>query len=188
MKYFTCLYYKNFYYNKISRALYKKRVAKLDDENKKKHKINAILTHLAIDFFLVCMVFLILLACFVFGKDKELWWNLLLGVVFIVLVIAWIGLSGLLTTFIEKRFPAPTLPELSRDEIAICTKHLRKFYKVPDDYIVTKCYDSTNPSMKKKDVLLFMHRGKLRITNNFFYSPKDFGCYEFDLSEITVRN
>ena len=189
MKHFTCLYYKNSYYNKISRALYKKRVAKLDDDNKKKHKTNVVLTHLAIDFFLVCMIFLILLACYVVGnKDKELWWNLLLGVVFIVLGIAWVGLSGLLTTYIEKRFPAPVLSGLRPDEIATCTQPLRKFYKVPDDYIVTKCYDSTNPSMKKKDVLLFTYKGKLRITNNFFSSPKDFGCYEFDLSEITVRN
>lgn len=188
MKHFTCLYYKNSYYNKISRALYKKRVAKLDDDNKKKHKTNVVLTHLAIDFSLVCMIFLILLACYVFDKDKDLWWNLLWGAVMFVLVIAWVGLSGLLTTYIEKRFPAPTLPGLRHDEIATCTQPLREFYKVPDDYIVTKCYDSTNPSMKKKDVLLFTYKGKLRITNNFFSSPKDFGCYEFDLSEITVRN
>ena len=188
MKHFTCLYYKNSYYNKISRALYKKRVAKLDDDNKKKHKTNVVLTHLAIDFSLVCMIFLILLACYVFDKDKDLWWNLLWGAVMFVLVIAWVGLSGLLTTLIEKRFPAPTLPGLRHDEIATCTQPLRTFYKVPDDYIVTKCYDSTNPSMKKKDVLLFTYKGKLRITNNFFSSPKDFGCYEFDLSEITVRN
>ncbi len=188
MKHFTCLYYKNSYYNKISRALYKKRVAKLDDDNKKKHKTNVVLTHLAIDFSLVCMIFLILLACYVFDKDKDLWWNLLWGAVMFVLVIAWVGLSGLLTTYIEKRFPAPTLPGLRHDEIATCTQPLREFYKVPDDYIVTKCYDSTNPSMKKKDVLLFTYKGKLRIINNFFSSPKDFGCYEFDLSEITVRN
>lgn len=188
MKHFTCLYYKNSYYNKISRALYKKQVAKLDDGNKKKHKINDVLTRLALGFSLACIIPLIFLARYVFDKDKELWSNLLWGAIMFVLVIAWMVLIGLLTTYIEKRFPAPTLPELRPDEIATCTQPLRKYYKVPDDYIVTKCYDSTNPSMKKKDVLLFIHRGKLRITNNFFSSPKDFGCYEFDLSEITVRN
>lgn len=187
MNHFTFSYYKNFYNNKIRRALYKKRVAKLDDDNKKKHKTNVVLTHLATGFVLICTIPLILLARYVFDKDKD-WWNLLGGAVMFVLVIAWVILSGLLTTYIEKRFPAPVLSGLRPDEIATCTQPLRKFYKVPDDYIVTKCYDSTNPSMKKKDVLLFTYKGKLRITNNFFSSPKDFGCYEFDLSEITVRN
>lgn len=65
------------------------------------------------------------------------------------------------------------------------------FYKyliIDNHYIITKCYDSTNPKLINKDVIICISENKLKIINNLYRSIYDFGCYEFNLDEIKYEN
>lgn len=61
-----------------------------------------------------------------------------------------------------------------------------KYYKIQDEHIITKCYDSSKSFLVDKDLILFFHRDRLRIVNDFTSTIKDFGCYEFSIDEIEV--
>lgn len=87
---------------------------------------------------------------------------------------------------LEKKYPPQLLETIPRDSIAIINIKLMKYYKITDNYIVTKCFDSSNQLLVEKDVLLFFHKDKLRIVNDFTSTIKDFGCFEFGLDEIKV--
>lgn len=87
---------------------------------------------------------------------------------------------------LEKNYPLQSLGTIPRDIITINNIKLLKYYKIPENYIVTKCYDSSNRLLVDKDVLLFFHNDKLRIVNDFTSTIKDFGCYEFKLNEFTL--
>lgn len=41
-------------------------------------------------------------------------------------------------------------------------------------------------SLVEKDVLIFFHKDKLRIVNDFTSTIKDFGCFEFGLDEFIL--
>lgn len=70
------------------------------------------------------------------------------------------------------------------------TQELRQFYGFQEPFLVTKCYRASDRRFDRHDVCLFLADGKLRLTVNlhygFFDPRRDLGCYEFDLSEITL--
>lgn len=87
---------------------------------------------------------------------------------------------------LEKHYPSQSLETIPRDIVAIINIKLLKYYKIPKNYIVTKCYDSSNHLLVEKDVLIFFHKDKLRIVNDFSSTIKDFGCFEFGLDEFKL--
>jgi len=87
---------------------------------------------------------------------------------------------------LEKHYPSQSLETIPRDIVAIINIKLLKYYKIPKNYIVTKCYDSSNHLLVEKDVLIFFHKDKLRIVNDFTSTIKDFGCFEFGLDEFKL--
>lgn len=87
---------------------------------------------------------------------------------------------------LEKNYPPQSLETFPKDIIAKINIKLLKYYKIPENYIVTKCYDCSNQLLVDKDVLLFFHKDKLRIVNDFTSTIKDFGCYEFGLDEFDL--
>jgi len=116
----------------------------------------------------------------VIGKT---WYTIL--VIFVSLI-----LPALLLYFpyhkLERYYPPQSLETISRETISEVNIKLLKYYNVPEDYLVTKCYDCSNQLLIDKDVLLFFHNGKLRIVNDFTSTIKDFGCYEFGLDELDM--
>ncbi|MBQ1948000.1 MAG: hypothetical protein II359_05260 [Clostridia bacterium] len=70
------------------------------------------------------------------------------------------------------------------------TQELRQFYGFQEPFLVTKCYRASDRRFDRHDVCLFLVDGKLRLTVNlhygFFDPRRDFGCYEFDFSEIEL--
>lgn len=54
------------------------------------------------------------------------------------------------------------------------------------NYLVTKCYDSSNNLLVNKDLLLFFHYNKLRIVNDFTSTINDFGCYELEIDSFDL--
>ena len=87
---------------------------------------------------------------------------------------------------LEKNYPPQSLETIPKDIIAMINKKLLKYYNIPENYFVTKCYDSSNQLLVDKDVLLFFHSDKLRIVNDFTSTIKDFGCFEFGLDELEL--
>jgi len=87
---------------------------------------------------------------------------------------------------LEKYYPPQSLKTISRGTISEVNTKLLKYYHVPENYLVTKCYDCSNKILIDKDIMLFFHSGKLRIVNDFTSTIKDFGCYEFGLDEFEL--
>ena len=68
---------------------------------------------------------------------------------------------------------------------------LRSFYSFSgNDYVVTKCYESSDNRFKDKDIVLYRAGEEIRIAvnlnHNFYSSGKDLGCYIVSKNEISV--
>lgn len=181
------LRYKN--YSKIVNSEAKERFKQLSKVAKRNQKINRF-----IGWFLFCSFLFWLIALLVVAITAKSWITneSLAQFVKIVSYVLLLPLPIVMTVLnyrLLKRFFRPVEPTKFTTEL-ICkiAEPLRIYYKVPEkDYIVTKCTCSTLESMIDKDVLLFIADGKLRITNDFFHSKFDFGCFEFEKEEVTVK-
>ncbi|PKK95302.1 MAG: hypothetical protein CVV60_01930 [Tenericutes bacterium HGW-Tenericutes-5] len=171
----------------IDKKLLRKRIDLLDNSarqryiaNRRFRQIFGTLFWILFVFFLGIMIFLEQNIEPVIGKTL---YTIL--VIFVSLI-----LPALLLSYpyrkLEKHYPPQSLEIIPKDIIAIINIKLLKYYKIPENYIVTKCYDSSNQLLVDKDVLLFFHNDKLRIVNDFTSTIKDFGCYEFRLNEYTL--
>ncbi len=171
----------------INKKLLRKRINLLDEVERQKYISNrrfrwifVFLFWVSVGFFLGIMIFLEPKIEPVIGKTLYA-----ILVIFVSLI-----LPALLLYFpyhkLERNYPSQSLETISRETISEVNTKLLKYYNVPEDYLVTKCYDCLNQLLIDKDVLLFFHNGKLRIVNDFTSTIKDFGCYEFELNEFDM--
>lgn len=182
-------YFKYPHQGRITKNTYKKRIALLDKKNKRNYYLQRIL---------FCAVFALLFALAVgfilllnYLSDIE---NISKGLLTFLqilvggsIVIVPIAICVLLCILITKILPTVNVPQITEKVIEECTKPLKNYYKLNDNYIVTKCYESSDAQMINKDVILFVCDGKLRIVNNVSASVKDFGCYEISKEELDYR-
>ena len=172
---------------RINKKLLRKRINLLDKDERQKYISNrrfrwifGSLFWVLFSFFLGMMIFLEPKIEPVIGKT---WYTIL--VIFVSLI-----LPALLLYFpyhkIEKYYPSQSLDTISRETISEVNTKLLIYYHVPENYLVTKCYDCSNNILIDKDIMLFFHSGKLRIVNDFTSTIKDFGCYEFGLDEFDM--
>lgn len=89
---------------------------------------------------------------------------------------------------IDKHLPPLTIGELTLQNIQEITLTLKKFYGINDPKTVTKCYKCSKACFDNKDITIFLHNEKIRITIDFDHSIKDFGCYEFSFEEASFYN
>lgn len=171
----------------INKKLLRKRIYQLDNSarrsyiaNRRFHLIFGTLFWILFVFFLSIMIVLEQKIEPVIGKTL-----FTILIIFVSLI-----LPALLLLFpyriLEKKYPPQLLETIPRDIIAIINIKLMKYYKITDNYIVTKCFDSSNQLLVEKDVLIFFHKDKLRIVNDFTSTIKDFGCFEFGLDEFIL--
>ncbi len=172
---------------RIRRKLLRNRIDLLNPEAKKRYKSNRLfftvfgmLFWAMMIIFLVLMIFIEQLIEPVIGRTS-----------FIILVIfCSLLLPAIILIYpfikLEKKYPRQELEEIPREIITECNSSLFKFYKIPDDYVITKCYNSSNQRLKNKDLLLHIYKDKLRIVNDFTTTIRDFGCYEFDMIEMEI--
>ncbi len=178
------------FYSRILNSEYKLRFKSLSKIEKRNYRINQFFTAL---FFFVFFFWTIVFLVFAKINNMFITNKTLSTIVSVFCVILFIPVSGFITWLhylVFKKFIRPgTIGELTNDLIIKITQPLREYYHVPDDnFIVTKCYNSSDKFMINKDVILFFVDGKLRITNNFNRSIKDFGCYELDEKDTSVKN
>ena len=67
-------------------------------------------------------------------------------------------------------------------------KQLREFYGIGDDYVVTKCYDSSEKPLNFHDLCVFKYENELRLTTDLTHEAarpdRDLGCYAIPLDEL----
>ena len=153
-------------------------------KERKKFYIHQILMTLSVVLFFIEIIVII----FLFDAIKEnltTFLKVLVGIVLFLLPIAFFILHGCL---IEKYFSYPTLPKLSKEMIVQANQKRMKKYKVTENYMITKCFDSSRKEMINKDILICSQDDIIRIMNDLYHSSYDFGCYQMRLSEMKYQN
>ncbi len=177
-------YYKSL--KKVNSEIMKLRINNLSKEEHKKYKINKFFNILAGSMFLVEWCLIPFLMLFLPKACKEqVGLTKFLYIIFIILAFALLIFNLML---IDRFIPCPNITKLDPSMFSEVNRRRFKKYGITDNYIITKCYDSTNPKLINKDVIICINENKLKIINNLYRSIYDFGCYEFDLDEIKYEN
>lgn len=177
-------YYKDL--KKVNSRIMKLRINNLSKEEHKKYKINKFFNILAGSMFLVeCFLIPFLILFLPKACQEQVGLMKFLNVIFIILAITMLIFNLIL---INRFIPCPELPKLDSSMFPEVNRRRLKKYGITDNYIITKCYDSTNPKLINKDVIICISENKLKIINNLYRSIYDFGCYEFNLDEIKYEN
>lgn len=103
----------------------------------------------------------------------------------IVTIVAPVAIMFFILLLVDKHLPPLTIGELTLQNIQEITLTLKKYYKISDPKTVTKCYKCSKACFDNKDITIFLHNGKIRITIDFDHSIKDLGCYEFGFEEAS---
>ncbi len=181
-------YYKYKNDRRIEKRLLKERLHKLTENQQRNHRVNRIM--LKASFFLFVVMFIAMFILSLKVVTSYINNDILIGITMSILVVFSVMLPILflipIIHFIEKRYPFYGLSDISRDMRINSNSDLFQYYQINDNYIVTKCYDCSNLDLVNKDLMLYFHDGKLRITNDFTRSSYDFGCFEFEINEIEV--
>lgn len=171
------------------KKLLKLRIKEFTKNERKNYKWNKILSRLCIILFFVEFVTIIILAknmnTLIQNSTVA---NTISVILYILLFPIPIGLTIFGLYIVGRFFQVHLLPEVKNDMIQKVINQRMKFYGLTKNYIVTKCYQSSNEVLNNKDVLICCCNNKIKLTNDFYHSVFDFGCYEFDLYEVTYLN
>ncbi|VEU80849.1 hypothetical protein [Haploplasma axanthum] len=167
---------------RINKKLLRKRIMLLDEEKRKKYKAYILFRNLLSVLFVV-VVFILLIVMAIFSEKI----GRAIGKFFtavVTLLITFI-VPGVFVIFIylklENNYSYQSLGNIPRKTIQECNKSLMKFYKVSSNYIITKCYNSSNDFLTNKDVILFFYKSKLRIINDLHLQQKILDVMNFEL-------
>lgn len=174
--------------NSIQKRLYKERVNNLYTNEKRNYKLHRVLGKSSFVLFLLLTTIFIILGIHVSRMDglNGIVMALLLILIVLLALILPSLITGIIYTAISKKIPYCSLPSITRKLITKCNQPLFQFYKIPNYYIITKCYDCYRQNFINKDIMLFFHEDKIRITVDYTGTVKDLGCYEFNLEEIEL--
>jgi hypothetical protein len=181
-----CIHYP--FNEKLYRKTLKLRIELLSKEQRRSYKIQKTLNNINITFYFAMITSLIILYKTVIVKMdvSDIVMLLLTILIWIVGIVLPIVICVFLFQLYNKRYQDITIPPITKEIIEECVKPLKRFYKIKERYIITKCFDCTKKHLVDKDVILFIYKDKLRISNDFTKSIKDFGCYEFKYDEIKL--
>ena len=152
--------------------------------------------------FSMIVFFMILCACMGLGvfilhsiKLPGAWYVQIPGLLGkVVFAFIWLVGSFVLTVLLTKplweKVESFRIPAMKKEIFARACEHLRKYYRLEEPYIITKCFDATDRKFINHDVCIFITDDELRITANlvrgFLDGKRDLGCYAFKRNEITV--
>ena len=180
MKYFK------YPYMNIAKKKSKLRFKNLDKKAQRNARITKAITFAFIVLYFALLASFISLTTYLsyIIENKVLETIISIGMV-IVTIVAPVAIMFFILLLVDKHLPPLTIGELTLQNIQEITLTLKKYYKISDPKTVTKCYKCSKACFDNKDITIFLHNGKIRITIDFDHSIKDFGCYEFGFEEAS---
>lgn len=180
-------YYKSNYNSDYK--LLKLKIKALSKKDKRNYKISEILYFVSFFILIAEFVLMFLLIINVKHMTNNQFLKILLIVIFsFLLLILPISLLSFHIYLINHFFKVSNFHNTTYKMMYEANIKIFEYYDLNNNYIITKCYNSSNDSFINKDVLICYNNGKIKITNDLYHSISDIGCYEFDLSEIKYYN
>ncbi len=191
MEYFK---YRNI--SKVQQLAYKERLASLGKDEQKKIKRSDRLTKLlsisGLIFFICCFglfiffIQLIPIPTHSFLKVLRGIGCVLLGMLgLIISMFTTMFIFGILVSKVEYN-----LPEMRKEFIKKASEPIRKYYGLSDEYLITKCFESTNTLFNDHDICIFRYGNEIRITTDivkgFINGNCDLGCYSIKFNELKI--
>lgn len=179
-------YYKYYYNDSVNKNCYKKRIKLLNKTSRMLYRLREILFVVNLVFMLLLVTSLILLKQYidvVESLSNGLRLFLQISVVASIIILP-LMICVIIFKVIDKFVPYVSVPQINKKIVNECVAALKKYYKIDNNFIVTKCYKCSVKELTNKDLLLFIHNGNLRIVNDFTSTIKDFGCYEISRDEL----
>ena len=191
MKYFK---YRNI--SKVQQLAYKERLASLGKDEQKKIKRNdrliMLLSVIGFVFFFCCIGMFIFFIKLI-PVPKNILLKILYGIGCIILGFIGLIISGIATgipfgILLDKvRY---NLPEMRKDFIKKASEPIRKYYGLSDEYLITKCFESTNTLFNDHDICIFRYGNEIRMTTDivkgFINGNCDLGCYSIKFNELKI--
>ena len=182
--------------NKVQQLANKQRLASLGKDEKKKAKRSERLTKLVsfcgIIFFFCCFgMFIFFIKLIPVPKNTFL--IILYGIGWAIL-----GLIALIISAISTLIPFGilldkvryNLPEMRKEFIKKASEPIRKYYGLSDEYLITKCFESTNTLFNDHDICIFRYGNEIRITTDivkgFINGDCELGCYSIKFNELKI--
>lgn len=191
MKYFK---YRNI--NKIQNLVVKERLASLGkDEQKKiirKRRFTKILSICGFVFFIACFAMFIFFIKLI-PVPTHFFLKILRGIGCVLL-----GMLGLIVSMVSTLFTFGfliskveyNLPQMRKEFIAKSCEPIRIYYGLTDEYLITKCFNSTNTLFNNHDICIFRYGNDLRLTTDivkgFINGHCDLGCYSVKFDELNI--
>lgn len=191
MKYFK---YRNI--NKVQQLAYKERLASLCKDEQKKIKRSDRLTKLlsisGLIFFICCFGLFIFFIQLI-PVPKNILLKILYGIGCVIL-----GGLGVIISIISTLIPFGiliekvryNLPEMRKEFIKKACEPIRKFYGLSEEYLITKCFESTNTLFNDHDICIFRYGNEIRMTTDivkgFINGNCDLGCYSIKFNELKI--
>ena len=191
MKYFK---YRNI--SKVQQLAYKERLASLGKDEQKKIKRSDRLTKLisisGLIFFICCFGLFIFFIQLI-PVPKNIFLEILYGIGCAIL-----GFIGLIISGIATGIPLGilldkikyNLPEMRKEFIKKASEPIRKYYGLSDEYLITKCFESTNTLFNDHDICIFRYGNEIRMTTDivkgFINGNCDLGCYSIKFNELKI--
>lgn len=191
MKYFK---YRNI--SKVQQLAYKERLASLGKDEQKKIKRSDRLTKLLsiIGFvFFFCCIGMFIFFIKLIPVPKNILLKILYGIGCAIL-----GFIGLIISGIATIIPFGilldkikyNLPEMRKEFIKKASEPIRKYYGLSDEYLITKCFESTNTLFNDHDICIFRYGNEIRMTTDivkgFINGNCDLGCYSIKFNELKI--
>lgn len=191
MKYFK---YRNI--SKVQQLAYKECLASLGKDEQKKIKRNdrliMLLSIIGFVFFFCCIGMFIFFIKLI-PVPKNILLKILYGIGCIIL-----GFIGLIISGIATGIPFGilldkikyNLPEMRKEFIKRASEPIRKYYGLSDEYLITKCFESTNSLFNNHDICIFRYGNEIRMTTDivkgFINGNCDLGCYSIKFNELRI--
>lgn len=191
MKYFK---YRNI--SKVQQLAYKERLASLGKDEQKKIKRSDRLTKLlsisGLIFFICCFgLFIFFIQLIPIPTHSFL--KVLRGIGCVLLGMLGLSISMFITMFIFGILISKVeynLPEMRKEFIQKASEPIRKYYGLSDEYLITKCFESTNTLFNDHDICIFRYGNEIRMTTDivkgFINGNCDLGCYSIKFNELKI--
>ena len=127
------------------------------------------------------------------NKIRNIFLKILYGISWAILGFIGLIISGIATgipfgILLDKvRY---NLPEMRKEFIKKASEPIRKYYGLSDDYLITKCFESTNTLFNDHDICIFRYGNEIRMTTDivkgFINGNCDLGCYSIKFNELKI--